>query len=78
MLPPARNDSCSGNPTPEMLAGIYVEIAAEEDFSVLPRLPPDSSSAGHSPEQPPPAALAGVCVHVEAPEDLSVRPLPGA
>ncbi len=78
MLPPASKDSCLGNPTSDMLAGVYLEIAAEEDFFVKPRQPPQNGSTGDSPGQPTPDQLAGVYVQVEAVEDLTVRHPPPA
>ncbi len=76
MIPPSSQDSCSGVPTPGMLAGVTVQIEAEEDLTVQPCQPPQGPTAPlangtepHDTEQ-----LAEVYVEVEAPEDLTVRP----
>jgi hypothetical protein len=60
-----------------MLAGVTVVIEAEEDVTVRPCQPPQSSADDEGTGVTPPTAkeLAGVNVHVEAPEDLTVRPV---
>jgi hypothetical protein len=76
MIPPARDESCSGEPTPEMLSGISVRIEAEEDLTVRTRQPPQpqANSANNGTDQPGTDQLAGIYVLVEAPEDLTVHP----
>ena len=73
MLPRTPQDSCSGRPTPEMLAGRYVEIAAEEDLTVQPYQPPQAVEST-APARPASDQLAGVSIVIEGDEDLTVRP----
>jgi hypothetical protein len=79
MVLPAWDESCSGNPTPEMLAGIYFRMEGEEDFTVrpcqAPQTPVDSATNGAG--GPTTEQLAGVYLQVEAAEDLTVYPRPG-
>jgi hypothetical protein len=76
MLPPARDESCSGGPTPEMLAGVYLEVEAEEDLTIRPCQLPETfpESIPNGMERPSTDQLAGLYLHVEAPEDLTVHP----
>ncbi len=76
MILPAGDESCSGVATPEMLAGVYVQVEAEEDLTVRPYQPPQtpSHSVAHGAERPTADQLAGVYFHVEASEDLTVQP----
>jgi hypothetical protein len=76
MISPARDESCSGVLTPEMLAGLSVRVEAEEDLTVRPCQPPQppAGPAANDTEQPTSDQLAGVYLHVEAPEDLTVHP----
>jgi len=76
MFPPAPDNSFSDKPTPERLAGVYLEVAAEEDLTVRPYQAPQppAASTANGPEPVTADQLAGVYLHVEAPEDLTVRP----
>jgi len=76
MIPPARDESYSGGPTPEMLAGIYLEIAAEEDCTIRPHKPPQTlaDSVADGVKCPTVDQLAGIYLPVEAHEDLTVYP----
>ena len=76
MILPAWDESCSGVVTPEMLAGVYVRVEAEEDLTVRPYQPPrtPTHSTANGAERPTADQLAGVYVHVEAPEDMTERP----
>jgi hypothetical protein len=73
MIPPGRSEE---TPTPEMLAGVAVEIEAEEDITVRRCQPPqtDQVSGNNGVTLPTVNQLAGVYLDVEAPEDLTVRP----
>jgi hypothetical protein len=79
MLPPTRDESNSGEPTPEMLAGLSVRIEAEETLTVRPfQAPqPPAGPATNGAERPSTEQLAGVYVEVEGPEDLTVHPRTG-
>jgi len=59
-----------------MLAGVYLEIAAEEDLTVRPYQPPQpaADSTADGPMPPTTDQLAGIYLHIEAPEDLTVYP----
>ena len=76
MIPTAPEESFSGGPTPEMLAGVYLCVEAEEDFTVRPYQSgaPSAATAGHRGKLPTPDQLAGVYLCVEGPEDLGVYP----
>jgi hypothetical protein len=78
MILPARDESCSGDATPEMLAGVSVRVEAVEDLTIRPSQSPrtPTHSAANGTERPTADQLAGVYVHVEAPEDLTVQPRP--
>ena len=75
MILPASGESCSGSVTPEMLAGVYVRVEAEEDLTVRPYQSPRSATHSNANGAARPTAdqLAGVYLHVEASEDLTVR-----
>jgi hypothetical protein len=58
-----------------MLAGVYLCVEAEEDFTVRPCKPPEAASPLANGSSPPtPDQLAGVFLPVEAAEDLAVYP----
>lgn len=75
IVPPPLPKIGAGALTREILAGVYVEIAAEEDLTVRP-------SKGPRPTRPalpdgdklPSPDKMQVNVHIEAKEDLTVRP----
>jgi hypothetical protein len=59
-----------------MLAGVYLCVEAEEDFTVRPYQSgaPSAATAGHRGKLPTPDQLAGVYLCVEGSEDLRVYP----
>src|SRR5262249_8714776 len=73
LMPPTQNESPTGGPTREMLAGVYVRVEAEEDLTLRPCQPPQPA-ASNGEERPTVDQLAGVYVCVEGPEDLTVHP----
>jgi hypothetical protein len=75
MLPPTPKESFSGKPTPEMLAGVYLCVEAEEDLSVRPyqQAEPSGAAPGQGPESPTTERLAGVYLCVEGQEDTTVH-----
>ena len=61
----------SKDPTPAMLAGVYIEIQTDEDTSIVPCQPPASVSPVEGTASMD--RLAGRYLLVEGPEDLTVR-----
>lgn len=78
MIHSDRNGASADRPTPEMLAGVYLAIAAAEDHSIQPSRPAAVAEQTVPNGTAPPTTdqLAGVYVEVEAAEDLTVRPRP--
>jgi hypothetical protein len=77
MILPVRNEDV---PTPERLAGVTVEIQAEENGTVQPYQQPQAVAdpGKTSVSTPTEKELAGMYLHVEAPKDLAVRPATAA
>lgn len=76
MNPSAENAPCSEEPTPMMLAGLYVRIEGAEDLTIR-HYQSAQTPLGPAPNdavQPTADQLAGVYCQVEAPEDLTVHP----
>src|SRR5262245_60218452 len=73
VIPPIQNETPREGPTPEMLAGIYPCVEAEEDLSVRPCQLPQPAAVNGA-ERPTQDQLAGVYLRVEGPEDLTVHP----
>lgn len=66
-------DSDPKGPTSEMLAGVYIEIAADEDLTVVPCQPPILVTPSVEGFVPGVDQLAGRFVSIEGPEDLTAR-----
>src|SRR5262249_27987406 len=73
VIPPIQNETPQEGPAPEMLAGVYLYVEAEEDLTVRPCQPPQPA-ADNGAERPTQDQLAGVYLRVEGPEDLTVHP----
>jgi hypothetical protein len=63
----------SQDPTPSMLAGVFLHVEGHEDLSVRPGCKPVPSAVVES-TAPTVEQLAGSYLLVEAAEDLTVRP----
>ena len=70
------NASTPQAPTTQMLAGVFVQVEADEDLSVVPCRSPDPAARIANDVAPTPEQLAGRYLLVEAVEDLSVHPAP--
>ena len=70
------NPSMPQVPTTQMLAGVFLQVEANEDLSVAPCRAPDPSARIANEVAPTTEQLAGRYLLVEAVEDLSVHPGP--
>jgi hypothetical protein len=78
MIHPDRSGASADHPTPELLAGVYLDIEGPEDHTVRPCRPAAVVAQPLPDGTVPPTTdqLAGVYVEVETAEDLTVRPRP--
>jgi hypothetical protein len=73
---PPKTDLHSNAPTPEMLAGVFLQVEGDEDLSVVPCRPPEQAAPGAETAIPTTEDLAGHYVLVEGVEDLTTHPVP--